>query len=108
MITLNTYYTSDELLNEFLEAHNLQDSSKLLIQIFTARNDFDFITKLTNFFSIHFPLSTLIWATTDALNYMLYYFLFIKIFPKRYDVYRFARLFLIIGNDRFLAQAELF
>lgn len=66
MITLNTYYTSDTLLNEFLEAHNLQDSSKLLIQIFTAQNDFDFITKLTNFFSIHFPLSTLIGATTDG------------------------------------------
>ena len=66
MITLNTYYTSNELLNEFIEAHNLQDSSKLLIQIFTARNDFVFITKLTNFFSIHFPLSTLIGATTDG------------------------------------------
>jgi diguanylate cyclase (GGDEF)-like protein len=66
MITLNTYYTSDTLLNEFIKAHNLQDSTKLLIQIFTARNDFDFITKLTNFFSIHFPLSTLIGATTDG------------------------------------------
>lgn len=66
MITLNTYYTSDTLLNEFIETHNLQDSSKLLIQIFTAQNDFEFITKLTNFFSIHFPLSTLIGATTDG------------------------------------------
>lgn len=66
MITLNTYYISDELLNEFIEAHNLQDSSKLLIQIFTAQNDFEFITQLTHFFSIHFPLSALIGATTDG------------------------------------------
>ena len=66
MITLNTYYSSDTLLNEFIETHNLQDSSKLLIQIFTAQNDFEFITKLTHFFSIHFPLSTLIGATTDG------------------------------------------
>jgi hypothetical protein len=35
-------------------------------------------------------------------------FLFIKIFPKRYDVYRFTRLFLIISNDRLFGQAELF
>jgi diguanylate cyclase (GGDEF)-like protein len=66
MITLNTYYTSDTLLNEFIEEHNLQDSSKLLIQIFTAQNDFEFITQITHFFSIHFPLSTLIGATTDG------------------------------------------
>jgi diguanylate cyclase (GGDEF)-like protein len=66
MITINTYYTSDTLLNEFIENHNLQDSSKLLIQIFTAQTDFNFITKLTHFFSIHFPLSTLIGATTDG------------------------------------------
>ncbi len=66
MITLNTYYTSDTLLNEFIEDHNLQDSSKLLIQIFTAQNDFKFITQLTNFFSIYFPLSALIGTTTDG------------------------------------------
>jgi c-di-GMP phosphodiesterase len=66
MITLNTYYTSDELLSEFIENHALHDSLRLLIQIFTSKNDLKFISRLTRFFSIHFPLATLIGATTDG------------------------------------------
>lgn len=66
MKTINTYFTSETQLYEFIELHNIEDSSQLLIQIFTAKNDFTFLSELTRFFSNHLPLSTLIGATTDG------------------------------------------
>lgn len=66
MTTFNTYFTSEFKLHEFINQHKLQDSPQLLIQVFTAKNDRDFIFDLTQFFSRHFPLSSLIGVTTDG------------------------------------------
>lgn len=66
MKTKNTYYTSETDLNEFIRLQKLEDSPQLLIQIFTAKNDIAFISKLTHFFANRFPLASLIGATTDG------------------------------------------
>jgi len=66
MKTINTYFISETQLHEFIELQKIEDSFQLLIQIFTAKNDFTFLSELTRFFSNHFPLSTLIGATTDG------------------------------------------
>ncbi len=66
MKTVNTYYTSEIDLYEFIRLQKLEDSSQLLIQVFTAINDVIFISKLTHFFADHFPFASLIGATTDG------------------------------------------
>ncbi len=38
----------------------------MLIQIFTSKNNFEFIKKLLSIFTKHFPKSTLIGSTTDG------------------------------------------
>jgi diguanylate cyclase (GGDEF)-like protein len=64
--TVNTYYLSDEQLMGFISQNGICDSEKLLIQVFTAENDKDFLHKLTAFFNQQFPLALLIGATTDG------------------------------------------
>lgn len=66
MKTINSYYTSDVELLEFIEKNQILDSSKLLIQIFTAVNDSAFITTLMHLFKRYFPLCSLIGCTTDG------------------------------------------
>ncbi len=66
MKTLNTYYTSPENLNSFIERNSIDDSSKLLIQVFSNENKLAFISDLTHFFLQNFPLASLIGATTDG------------------------------------------
>ncbi|XPV69845.1 MAG: FIST N-terminal domain-containing protein [Halarcobacter sp.] len=66
MKTINTYYSSNDDLNNFIKKNNIQDSSKLLIQVFTSKNDYTFIKNLTEFFSMNFPLASLIGSTTDG------------------------------------------
>ncbi|WP_024954704.1 FIST N-terminal domain-containing protein [Sulfurospirillum arcachonense] len=66
MKTINAYYTSPESLSSFLEEESISDSSKLLIQVFSGKNDFDFIKDLTTFFLENFPLASLVGATTDG------------------------------------------
>jgi hypothetical protein len=60
MKTINTYYTSNDNLSSFIQEENINDSSKLLIQVFTTNNDFSFIHDMTQFFFKNFPLSSLI------------------------------------------------
>lgn len=66
MQTLNTYYTSQTELMQFIKMHNIRDSSSLLIQIFTAHNEEEFISNLRSFFQKNFPLCALIGVTTDG------------------------------------------
>ncbi len=66
MKTINTYYTSQDHLNNFIQQNNIHDSLKLLIQVFTCKNDLTFIRELTTFFLENFPLASLIGATTDG------------------------------------------
>lgn len=66
MKTFNTYYTSEEKLLKFTKQKSIVDSNKLLIQIFTANNDLDFISNLTKIFKREFPKSALIGSTTDG------------------------------------------
>ena len=66
MKTINTYYSSNNQLNNFLKKENITDSSKLLIQVFTHKTDLNFIKSITTFFSMNFPQSSLIGSTTDG------------------------------------------
>lgn len=66
MKTTNTYFNSEHQLLEFIKKENICDDSKLLIQIFTGKNNFTFIKNLLSIFTKHFPKSTLIGATTDG------------------------------------------
>jgi hypothetical protein len=64
--TINTYYTSNEHLSNFIQQNGINDSENLLIQVFTHHNDLTFIRELTQFFLDNFPLASLIGATTDG------------------------------------------
>jgi c-di-GMP phosphodiesterase len=66
MKTHNTYFVSESELDAFIDTHQITDSEQLFIQIFSAKNDFKFLSRLTHFFNNHFPLSTLIGSTTDG------------------------------------------
>ncbi|TLP35173.1 GGDEF domain-containing protein [Arcobacter arenosus] len=66
MKTTNTYFNSEHELLEFAKKENICDDEKLLIQIFTSKNNFEFIKKLLSIFTKHFPKSTLIGSTTDG------------------------------------------
>ncbi len=66
MKTINTYYTSNDQLDAFIQKNSIQDSEKLLIQVFTHNNDIDAIAQITTLFASNFPLASLIGATTDG------------------------------------------
>lgn len=66
MKTTNTYFNSEHELLEFAKKENICDDEKLLIQIFTSKNNFEFIKKLLSIFTKYFPKSTLIGSTTDG------------------------------------------
>lgn len=66
MKTINTYYTSEVELVKFIDKNEIKDSSKLLIQVFTASNNLQFISKITCFFKREFPFCSLIGSTTDG------------------------------------------
>jgi len=66
MKTITAYFTSQIHLQAFIKQNDIQDSSQLLIQIFTSNNELAAITKLTNFFANHLPLAQLIGSTTDG------------------------------------------
>ena len=65
MKTLNSYYQDKETLEKFVN-ENIKDSSSLLIQVFTAENDIDFIKSVTTQIDRLLPSSQLIGATTDG------------------------------------------
>lgn len=66
MRSLNTYYTDDVGLNAFLKKHNIEDSSSLLIQVFTSKNEKEFISKLLHELTSTLPSSVIIGSTTDG------------------------------------------
>jgi len=66
MKTLNTYFNDIKNLEKFITDNLIEDSSKLLIQVFTHENNLSFIENITNYFLENFPLSSLIGSTTDG------------------------------------------
>jgi len=67
MITENISFSTIEELRNKLENESYADSSKLLIQVFCAQNDEEFIKQLQKVFQKHFPEATLIGATADGV-----------------------------------------
>ncbi|MEA1892042.1 MAG: FIST N-terminal domain-containing protein, partial [Campylobacterota bacterium] len=66
MKTFNTYYTDEKDLEEFISTNSIKDSSSLLIQVFTAKNDKNFIQSVTTQIDKFLPNSFLIGSTTDG------------------------------------------
>ncbi len=66
MKTTNTYFNSEHELLEFTKKENICDDEKLLIQIFTGKNNFEYIENLISIFTKYFPKSKLVGATTDG------------------------------------------
>jgi len=66
MKSVNTYYTTKENLESFIEDENIQNSSSLLIQIFSALTDRDFISTLLSEISLYLPDAVIIGSTTDG------------------------------------------
>lgn len=66
MRTLNAYYTDEKSLREFVRVNNVEDSASLLIQVFTAKNDKDFIKNLSALLDELLPSAHLIGSTTDG------------------------------------------
>jgi len=66
MKSINTYYTDLAGLRSFIQAHNIENSPALLIQVFTARNDKQFIETLLIHLSTLLPKAVIIGSTTDG------------------------------------------
>lgn len=66
MKTTNTYFNSEHELLEFTKKENICDDEKLLIQIFTGKNNLEYIENLISIFTKYFPKSKLVGATTDG------------------------------------------
>ncbi len=66
MKSFNTYYTTKENLGSFIVDENIQNSSSLLIQIFSALTDRDFISTLLSELSLFLPDAVIIGTTTDG------------------------------------------
>ena len=66
MKSINTYYTDLTGLRSFIQAHSIENSSSLLIQVFTARNDKQFIEELLIHLSTVLPKAVIIGSTTDG------------------------------------------
>jgi len=54
-------------LQEAVAKHSLNDGKKILIQLFSAHADKEYIKTLQNFFQKHFPLASFIGSTTDGI-----------------------------------------
>lgn len=66
MKTHNILFTTEKELLTFIKKEQIKDSSSLLIQIFTASIEKEFIQKLLNIFKTFLPKSHLIGTTTDG------------------------------------------
>ncbi len=62
----NTYYTNSEELEKFFDRENIEDSSSLLIQVFTTYQHRKNILHLLNMLDRYFPQASLIGSTTDG------------------------------------------
>ncbi len=66
MKSINTYYVDQEQLRSFIVDENISNSSSLLIQVFSARNDKDFISTLLSQLTHELPHAVIIGTTTDG------------------------------------------
>lgn len=66
MTSVNTYYTDFSTLETFIHESQIEDSSSLLIQIFTAQNDKLFIQELLDNMLKLLPHAVIIGSTTDG------------------------------------------
>jgi len=66
MKSINTYYTTKEELALFIIDEKIQDSSSLLIQVFSAINDKSFISTLLSELIQLLPSAVIIGSTTDG------------------------------------------
>lgn len=64
MKSLNLFYTGASALFDFVHSHNIPDSDSVFIQVFTAINDKDFISNLTQNLAFLLPKASIIGATT--------------------------------------------
>jgi len=66
MKSINTYYRNEEELVSFINNEQILDSSSLLIQVFSAINDKNFISTLLSELSFLLPSAVIIGSTTDG------------------------------------------
>ena len=66
MKNINTYYTTKEQLESFITTEKIQNSSSLLIQVFSALNDKTFISTLLSELTLCLPDAVVIGSTTDG------------------------------------------
>ncbi len=66
MKSINTYYTAEEELESFVNDEKIQNSSSLLIQVFSAINDKIFISTLLSELTQLLPDAVIIGSTTDG------------------------------------------
>ncbi|RLA71396.1 MAG: hypothetical protein DRG09_00285 [Epsilonproteobacteria bacterium] len=66
MRSINTYYTTKENLGSFIRDEKIENSSSLLIQVFSALTDRDFISTLLLELSLFLPDAVIIGTTTDG------------------------------------------
>jgi len=62
----STVYQGEEHLREFLQKHQIIDSDRLLLQVFTSENDYDRIDALRHSLIKQLPQSHIIGTTTDG------------------------------------------
>lgn len=66
MKSVNTYYSNINMLKSFIKENNIDNTTSLLIQVFTAKNNKKFIQKLQNFFKKFLNKAIVIGSTTDG------------------------------------------
>ena len=66
MKSINTYYSDAPTLYSFVQTHNIENSPSLLIQVYTARNDKQFIEALLKELTAVLPKAVIIGSTTDG------------------------------------------
>ncbi len=66
MKSINSYYVTKEALELFIAEHQIQNSSSLLIQVFSASTDKNFISNLLSELTHFLPDAVIIGSTTDG------------------------------------------
>ncbi|MEA3433266.1 MAG: EAL domain-containing protein [Campylobacterota bacterium] len=64
--SINTYYTTKEKLESFINDEKIQNSPSLLIQVFSSINDKTFISTLLSELTLFLPDAVIIGSTTDG------------------------------------------
>jgi len=69
MKTFNTFYTNKNTLRQFLKKVQIEDNSRLLVQIFTSYTQKDDIAKMVERITSLLPQASIIGASTDGAIY---------------------------------------